>query len=229
MNITNLQAIVVLAGGSQKTDDVYTLPEYVKARLDKCYEIFSKNRKIKIILSSAGTPHRKPFINSNGYHVYECDSMARYLIEKYKVSHTNIYREYMSYDTIGNAYFSKTIFIDKMNITNFCVITSEFHFNRSKTIFNHIFNKIENNKYNIEFIKTDNIGANSDDINKRKIKEESSIKQFLTNIEEYNLNSEYDIFNWLFTHHNAYNTIGMITHKTNTSTQNVNNNDLTLY
>ena len=84
-------------------------------------------------------------------------------------------------------------------------------------------------KYNIEFIKTDNIGAENDDINKRKIKEESSIKQFLTNIEEYNLNSESDIFNWLFTHHNAYNTIGMINHKTNTSTQNVNNNDLTLY
>ena len=228
MNITNLQAIVVLAGGSQKTDDVYTLPEYVKARLDKCYEIFSKNNKIKIILSSAGTPHRKPFINSNGYHVYECDSMARYLIEKYKAPYTNIYREYMSYDTIGNAYFSKTIFIDRMNITNFCVITSEFHFNRSKTIFNHIFNNIENNKYNIEYIKTDNIGANSDDINKRKLKEEASIKQFLINIKKYNLNKESDIFNWLFTHHNAYNTIGMINHKTNTSKQNI-NNDLTLY
>ena len=59
----NYQAIIVLAGGSQKDNNIESLPEYVKIRLDRCAEIYMENKKLKIIVSSAGTPHRTPFIN----------------------------------------------------------------------------------------------------------------------------------------------------------------------
>ena len=205
-----MDCILVLAGGNQTKENIDSLPIYVKQRLDDCYNFYHKfDNNCKIILSSAGTPHRLPFINSNGYHVFECDSMSRYLIEKYKINPDNIYREYISYDTIGNAFFSKHNFIDPMDIKKFIVITSQFHMKRTKFIFNWIFDS----KYNILFHASNNKNIDQNILKIRMKKEEDSIIQLKKNIQKYNLYDSKSIYHWLYKYHNAYSTKGVIQHK----------------
>lgn len=213
-----MECILVLAGGSQTEENIESLPKYVKQRLDDCYMLYTKYEKPKIIVSSAGTPHRLPYINSNGYHVFECDSMARYLIEKHQINPNDIYREYISYDTIGNAFFSKLNFIDPMKIKNFVVITSQFHIKRAKFIFEWIFD----NNYNITYHTSNNGSIDNNILQDRLKKEDSSIAQLKDNIEKYNLNNFISIYSWLYKYHNAYSTFGVIEHKSIKKKENIN-------
>lgn len=221
----NYQAIIVLAGGSQKDNNIESLPEYVKIRLDRCAEIYMENKKLKIIVSSAGTPHRTPFINKYGYHIYECDSMAKYLVDKWKISEGSIYREYISYDTIGNAFFTKFNFIDPMKIKSFYLITSGFHFKRTKFIFDFIYNQDikqhinKDNTYNINYIETKNGNVDKTDLLSRLNKEEKSLEMFKENIKRYKLNNFNNLYYWIYNKHNAYSTKGMIENKYNFSNE----------
>ena len=218
----NIQAIIVLAGGGQETDDIESLRDHIKLRLKTCRDIYliekHHNKDIKIIVSSAGTPHRKFFQDGNKI-VYECDSMARYLIEKMHIPHKVIYREYISYDTIGNAFFTRHNFIDPMNIKKFLVITSKFHSKRTKVIFNFVFNKMikpgfENN-YDIIYKFTDNFSILPSQLFDRNEKEAKSIKKFREDIIVYKLNKFNNFFNWINENHDAYSTYGKLYIKVN--------------
>ena len=217
-------AIVVLSCGSQTNEDVNTLPEYVKLRLDKCWEIYKDNLSLKIIVTSAGTPHRKNYVNPYGYSIYECDSMAKYLVEKYNIPPENIFREFMSYDTIGNAFFTKLNYIKPLNIKNFYLITSDFHMQRSKFIFEFIYNKVDNeNQYNIKYVSTNNSNVSKQALEKRLEKEKESIIFFKSNINNFRLKNFDNLFKWIYRHHNAYSTKGLLNRKY------TNNDNVTLY
>jgi len=217
-----IDAIVVLSGGRQQNDNINSLPNYVKDRLDKCVEIFNENKQIPyIIVSSAGTPHRPPFVNSNNKTILECDSMVKYLCEKHNIDSSMILREYMSYDTIGNAYFTKTNFIDKLNIKKFCVITSQFHMERTQVIFNFIFNKIIPNKsfvkkyemkYYINFVSTQT-KVDQEKLNLRLIKENKSIIDFIDKIYKFNLSNDLNLFKFMHFEHKCYNTFISLNNK----------------
>ena len=222
--------IIVLAGGSQKNESIESLPIWVKLRLDKAYEIYNNHKDVAFILSSAGTPHRKPYINEAGYHIYECDSMANYLIHKYDVDPIKIYREYISYDTIGNAFFTKFNFVEPLKIINLYVITSQFHMERTKIIFDFIYQNISFNndfsgyfKYNIEYIETENGDVSKEDLERRLLKEQNSINSFKNKIKIQKLRDYDNFVKWIYQHHDAYSTEGMIQHKFNFNNKNKTN------
>ena len=214
--------IIVLAGGSQKNESIESLPIWVKLRLDKAYEISDKYKDVAFILSSAGTPHRKPYINPAGYHIYECDSMANYLIHKYDVDPIKIYREYISYDTIGNAFFTRFNFIETLKIKSLYVITSQFHMERTKFIFDFVYKSMSFNKdqpkyfkYNIDYIETKNGNVDKDELEQRLSKEKTSINSFLEQIKTHKLRDFDNFVKWIYHNHDAYSTTGMLEHKFN--------------
>ena len=222
--------IIVLAGGSQKNESIESLPVWVKLRLDRAYEISHNLKDVAFILSSAGTPHRKPYINKAGYHIYECDSMANYLIHKYDIDPIKIYREYISYDTIGNAFFTRFNFTESFKIYNLYVITSQFHIERTKIIFDFVYQSISLGndlpgyyKYNIEYIATDNGTVDKEELNNRLIKERESINSFKQKIKTHKLRDFDNFVKWIYHHHDAYSTEGMIEHKFNFNNKNKHN------
>ena len=211
------QAIVILAGGSQQNDNASSLPSYVKDRLDLAFNIYNESpKKPYLIVSSSGTPHRKTFINSKKQIIYECDSMAQYLIDKYHTLNPNlILREYTSYDTIGNAYFTKINHIDPLQITKFLVVTSDFHIKRSEYIFNFIFSlKPNSKKYHLDYKKTIT-QVPQQLICSRLIKEQKSLVYFKNQMTEDNINDLKSLHIWLFTKHKAYTTKDVLDNKKN--------------
>ncbi len=62
------------------------------------------------------------------------DELIRSGVNRRKVS-----SEICSYDTIGNAYFSRLLFAQPLGLKRFLVITSKFHMPRVQTVFNWIY------------------------------------------------------------------------------------------
>ena len=91
-----------------------------------------------IVPLSAGTTQRPNYINSDGWPVLESSSAARYLVYVHHIPPTYILRETASLDTIGNAYFMRQLITDPARLRRLLIITSGFHINRTKAIFDWV-------------------------------------------------------------------------------------------
>lgn len=186
--------MIILGGGLHKND----LPVWVKDRCNCAINYYNKNKdlfNIKIIATSGGSPHYPNPRDKDGHTIHECDIIIRYLIDNH-VPKNILFKEWTSYDTIGNAYFSKLLLVDVFSWENLLIITNDFHMERSKAIFEYIFN---DQKYNLNFISIpyycdDNI------LKKRLQKEQKSLNNFKNLIKTIN---NFDI--WLYTEHQCYN------------------------
>ena len=93
---------------------------------------------------------------------------------------------------------------------NIIVITSKFHMERSKVIFNY-FNKILSTNINIEYIETFD-KLDEEILKHRNNREKNSCLNFKKNIID-KLNNIQEFTGWFYTEHNAYKSI--ITYKNN--------------
>ena len=190
--------IFVLAGGMDNSNEPNI---FVKKRLDKAIEIHNMSTNNIIIILGGGTYHKPPGLDSNNYVVHESTSCANYLIKK-GVKADKIIREWSSYDTIANGYFAFLNYIVPFKMSECYIITSQFHMNRTKTIFNYFNKLITNNNINLKYIETENIIENNI-LKTRLEREENSNNSFKKNIvyvkdtlEKFSL--------WFYTEHNAY-------------------------
>ena len=117
--------LLVLGGGIDKDGK---LPIWVNSRLDKAIQLF-REKKGRILLSGKG---------KDGYRVTEAEAMAGYLIRR-GIPKEKILLECLSEDTVQNAYFSRTLHIDPMGLNRFTIVTSKFHMERSRHIFDWVF------------------------------------------------------------------------------------------
>jgi uncharacterized SAM-binding protein YcdF (DUF218 family) len=138
---TGIQAIVVLGGGpaDQATG---LMPSW---SLERCHRAaalhlcMQKNEfDLPVLCASGESAHAPHFRDSDGYTVYESSSMARCLLAR-GVAARNIFREWQSGDTVGNAVFVRSILTDPLAITRLLVVTSDFHAARSCAIFRWIY------------------------------------------------------------------------------------------
>src|SRR5262249_7515805 len=90
------------------------------------------------ITLSAGTTHRPPPLDKNSFPIFESVAAARYLIDA-GIPPGQILTETHSYDTIGNAFFSRVIHIDPQRLRRLLVITSDFHLPRTQAVFDWIY------------------------------------------------------------------------------------------
>ncbi len=191
-------AVIILGGGVRKNG---SLPIWVLRRVRKALEYKDKTKYF--ITSSAYTVNKKPVINKMGFPVNESIKMGE-LLKKAGISKSRILTERWSHDTIGNAYFTRLIHIDQLNLKKLLIITSEFHLPRSKAIFNWVFglNNSLFRPYKLDFESVSDSKINSKIINSRIEKEQKSLlKLFET---KKNINNLRQLHQWLFSKHGAY-------------------------
>tara|TARA_A100001015_G_scaffold181457_1_gene201974 strand:+ start:754 stop:1380 length:627 start_codon:yes stop_codon:yes gene_type:complete len=190
--------IFVLAGGIDSKNEPNI---FVKARLDKSIELYNSNSHNIIIILGGGTYHKPPGLDDNKYVVHESTSCANYLIDK-GVSPNKIIREWSSYDTIANGYFAFMNYIIPLKISECYIITSQFHMNRTQTIFNYFNELVLNSSINLKYIETENI-IDSEILKKRVEREEISNENFKNSvIRQKDTLEKFTL--WFYLEHNAY-------------------------
>ncbi len=214
----NYDAILVLGGGLTPTGD---LPPWVIRRLDAAHYIYSKQpNPIPIVLLGAGTPHKRPVLDSAGFVLHESTAYARYLLEHHAVPAADLLKETSSYDTVGNAYFALTIHALPAGWRRVSVVTSAFHMLRTHAIFDSCFeiasndikklvgdtnNNSSTGKFQLDFHPVSDEGLFTEEVIKARIKKETAAAvTWRSNVETIPLNTLADLHRWLFATHLCY-------------------------
>lgn len=173
-NPAELDAVIVLGGG------VTSLGEpnpWVIPRLEAAYAAFLANPSLFIICSSGGTPHKAPPLDPKGFPIFESVASVRYL-EKKGVPADRILAETASYDTLGNAFFTRVIHTDIRKLSRLHIITSAFHLERTQQAFTFIFNlQPQSTQYVLSFAGVANRGLTPEVLISREAKEQLRLKQ----------------------------------------------------
>ena len=129
----NETIVIVVLGNRLKTEDIH--PE-LKGRVDTAISLYQKVQNLKkntdiVLIMSGGISNKEVPIS-------ESEVMREYCITN-KIPQNKIMKEDRSLDTIGNAFFTKEIIDSIKNVTCIYVVSSCYHMNRSKYIFNMCF------------------------------------------------------------------------------------------
>lgn len=189
--------IVVLAGGIDNSGNPY---QWVKNRLDLAIDLFKTTNTSKIFCLGGGSYHKKPITNKMGYLIHESTSCSEYLIS-HGIPSEYIIKEWSSYDTIANGFFFFCNYVFNLNIKDAIIITSEFHIERSKYIFNFI-KSLYNSDIKLTFKCTNDENVDNDIITARKSREEKSLSKLKTIWSS--INTIKDFTTWFFCVHKAY-------------------------
>lgn len=191
-------AILIPGGGVR---DKGELPPWVKSRLDHALKIHSTEY---IIVLSAGTVYKAPPLDEDGFPIFESIAAANYLVEQ-GINPDMILCETSSYDTVGNAYFSRVTHVDPQGCRRLHIITSAFHMPRTKAIFEWLYSlDCQGSNYQLTFDPTPDIGIADADLQARVNKEAESLSQFQKNTAT--IHTLQACHRWLFTEHAAYAT-----------------------
>jgi hypothetical protein len=193
-------AILIPGGGLRGSGDV---PPWVKRRLDRAVEI---RQDEYIITLSAGTTHKPQPRDKDGFTLFESEAAARYLMVK-GVPQQYVLCETSSYDTIGNAYFSRVIHAEPRGFKKLLVINSDFHMPRTKAIFQWVYGLPANNsgpgfELYFEAVPDDNEGLDETTLLARSEKEKKGMEQVIKLKEK--IRTLPALHQWLFAEHGAY-------------------------
>jgi len=196
----NYDVIYILAGGFNNKG---IINKWVKRRLDYFINLYNKNKNnIKyVVCLGGGTYHKPPVLNTEKYVIHESTGLVKYLLDN-RIPKNILMREWFSYDTIANGYFSYINFTKIRNWKNILVITSNFHLERSKLIFEWIYS-LDNIKYNLDFIGVSDKGFDINIINSRIKREKQSIINLKKVISK--INNLEKLHEWFHKEHNCYN------------------------
>ncbi|KAL7470528.1 hypothetical protein ACHAXS_010781 [Conticribra weissflogii] len=185
--LKSLDAILVLGGGVPLSPT--EPPVYVQRRCDAVARLFdfikknqisqsTKEKLPSVVCLSAGTAHLPQFITPhNGLPLWESTASAAYLMQhgSHPIPEKYVYAETTSYDTISNAFYTRTSFTDIAGWRKLLVVTNEFHIERSKAIFDWIFHAPstssadnDDDGYDLYYLSCNNIGLTSEAIETRK-------------------------------------------------------------
>jgi len=192
------EAILIPGGGLTDQGD---LPAWTKARLDLALE-HDQGDPFFITLS-AGTTHKAPPLNQEGFPIYESQAAAAYLASL-GINLDRILTEISSYDTIGNAYFARVIHTDLRNLRDLLIITSQFHMPRTQAAFEWVFGLTPDNGYTLDFLASENVGLSQEVLAERNQREAESVKKLAENASR--ISTLADFHTWLFLEHAAYAT-----------------------
>jgi hypothetical protein len=200
-------AVLVLGGGVRPKGE---LPPWVVRRFDRAVEVAGK---APIVCLSAGTVHRPPPLNQEGYPWLESVAGAAHLLAR-DVPPERIQVEAISYDTIGNAYFAKLLHVDPAGWRRLIVVTSEFHMPRSRAIFEWIF-AMSPNGYDLRFEATPNTGLSGHLLQRRQVKEAEALRSLATVMGR--IRDAAALHRWMYTEHDAYTASGWVSRKASAS------------
>jgi len=192
----NYDAILVLGGSLSSKQEP---KPWAKERLDEAIRL-STGREYFITLS-AGTTHKPPFLDKEGFPIFEANVMADYLLKK-GADPKKILPENSSYDTIGNAYFSRMIHVEPRKFLNLLIITNSSHMERTREIFNWVYSLKPSLDYNLDFREVPDKGM-SEEILKQRIEKERKGLENVRKLKKDIFNLD-DFHKWLYSEHGAY-------------------------
>lgn len=188
---------------------IQSLPEWVTKKLDLFLDYYHQSTKsnLPVIVLSAGTIHRSGELDINGRNFNECTAMGLYL-KSHGFDTDLIYEENTSYDTIGNAFFLRSIHSDIRKWFKMMVVVNQFHYLRLKTIFDWVF-ALSNNGVKSQYqlfylILPDNQVSQIEIIQARINREKLCLEQIQQTISKLNITNLSELHRWLFSEHRAY-------------------------
>ncbi len=159
-------AIVVPGGGLLAGGE---LPPWVENRLARVLE--TADGDVPIILLSAGTVYKPHPVDAGGWPIFESCAAAEWL-KRRGLPARRLFVETASYDTIGNAYFLRTIHTDPRGWRRLRVVTSEFHMPRLRAIFTWVFGAPPASRpYELNFESVPDVGLSFEVRAARAVKE----------------------------------------------------------
>jgi hypothetical protein len=188
-------AVIVPGGGVREGGE---LPPWVKSRFDLAIE---RSGKAPIVCLSAVTVHRPNPLDETGRAIFEASAGAQYLLRK-GCPAERIYLEVASWDTVGNAYFARTMHTDPGGWRRLLVITSEHHMARTEAIFRWVFGLSPDLGYALSFEAVLDTGIENAVLEARNDREKASlalVKRLTTRFRTLS-----QLHHWLFTEHDAY-------------------------
>jgi hypothetical protein len=192
--VAEFDAVLIPGGGLTPSG---ALTPFVRARLDRA---LAHSADLYIPLS-AGTTHLPPPLDPRGYPIFESIPAAQYLHER-GVPKSRILAETCSYDTIGNAFFARTVYTDLRGLRRLLIVNSEFHMPRTEAIFRWVFGAAPFRAYDLSFESTADIGLSPEALEARAEKESASlavVRNLASSIVTLS-----GIHQWIFTEHGAY-------------------------
>ncbi|MFO8035107.1 MAG: YdcF family protein [Anaerolineales bacterium] len=191
------EAILIPGGGLNKTGHLHP---WTKARLDLALEHDQGN--VHFLLLSGGTVHKPPPLNGDGFPLFESRVAAAYLMDK-GIPAQRILTEISSYDTIGNAFFSRMLHVQPRGLQNLLLITSQFHVQRVQTAFQWVYNLTPVPfKFHLSFKASPDQGLSKELLQARIAKERRSLEALQKTTEK--IHTLHAFHNWFFTQHEAY-------------------------
>lgn len=227
-----LDTIIVLGGGVPET--VSDPPVYTKARCKVAAQVYksvqTRNQSLRILALSAGTAHLPQLISPDGLPVWESTASASYLMNELEVPSEHIYVETTSYDTISNAFFTRTNFCDINNWKKLLIVTNDFHMKRTMYIFQWIMNaenpneKQKINGYELYFLSVPDEGLSEVALKARYDKEEKSARN-VKDVLSKKFPTLPDIFGFL-NHNHSFYTAKMLVDRANSRQSKADNPDV---
>jgi uncharacterized SAM-binding protein YcdF (DUF218 family) len=188
---------VLIAGGGVREGGV--LPDHVAARFDRALEVAGDAIFVPL---SAGTPYRPPPLDGRGFPILEARAGADYLVRR-GVDPRRIAIEESSYDTIGNAYFSRVIHAIPRGFRRILVITSAFHMPRTEAIFRWVYGLDgPGPACSLDFDPVADAGIDPDALAARASKERMSLESF--HALAAGIATLAELHAWIFAEHSAY-------------------------
>jgi hypothetical protein len=189
---------ILVPGGGLLADG--TLPPWTVARLERAFSLKSQSSWFGLL--SGGTVHKPPPLDEDGYPFYESRQAAVFL-EKIGIPHNRLLTEISSYDTIGNAYFSRLLIAAPFGLERLHVITSHFHLARTRAIFQWVFSLAPKNfNFLVSFEAAPDEGLAPEVLKARQEREQHSLEKLQPKLRALTTLNEFQ--HWLYTEHNAY-------------------------
>ncbi len=177
-----------------------SLPPWTLSRLERAQVLKSHTRWI--VCLSGGTVHKPPPINANGFPIFESRTAAEYLIQQ-GVDPAQLLTEISSYDTIGNAYFSRLLFAEPANMQHILVITSDFHLSRTRATFEWIYGLTPlSSAFRLFFESMPNKGLSPEALKTRISREKISLEKLQKTQSDITTLDNFQT--WFYSQHTAY-------------------------
>lgn len=202
MSSSQIYDAVVVLGGGLDPETAQPHP-WVKSRLERALTIQTNY----YIALSRGTTHRPPPLDARGHPITESCASAAYLMQR-GVPAQKILLDGWSLDTIGNAFFARSMICAPHNLQKLCIITSEFHMPRSRAIFDWVFS-MDGAQFSLDYCVAADDGLTGAQLAARKEGEQRSLRT-LEEVTKPRVHSLLKLSQFVFEQHGAYSAAGVV-------------------